>query len=274
MRAALSIGLPGTTDAAILRALAPRLERLGLDALWLNDVPGGDSLAGLRAVAEVTERLGLATGVIPLDRRPVEKLDLAGIPAERTTIGIGSGGARHPLGLVADGIAALRARTDAAIAVGALGPRMRRLAARRADAVVLNWLTPTAAAHAMADLRRDAGDRADAPRGVVYVRTIVDGAARAALQREADRYGSIASYAANFARLGVSPIDATIDRGSTLAAYDVVDEVVLRAITVGGTLEELDQFAEEAARWRSAATPSEGWHPTEPRLRGRWKRGP
>lgn len=258
MRSALSIGLPGTTDVAILRALAPRIERLGFASLWLNDVPGGDSLAGLRAVAEVTDRLGLATGVIPLDRRPVEKLDLSGLPPERTTIGIGSGGTRHPLGLVSDGIAALRARTGAAIAVGALGPRMRRLAAREADAVVLNWLTPTAAAHAMEDLRRDAGERADAVRGVLYVRTIVDGAARAALQREADRYGSYASYAANFARLGVSPIDATIDRGATLAAYDVVDEVVLRAITVGGTRAELEEFADGAARWRAAASSSQG----------------
>lgn len=252
MRAAVSIGLPGTTDHDTLRALAPRLERLGFDGLWLNDVPGGDSLAALRAVAEVTERLRLATGVIPLDRRPIAKLDLSGPPAGRTTIGIGSGGARHPLAVVADGIAELRTRTDAAIAVGALGPKMRRLAAQRADAVVLNWLTPTAAARAMQDLRRDAGDRADAVRGVLYVRTIIDGAARAALRREADRYGSFASYAANFARLGVQPIDATIDRGATLAAYDVVDEVVLRAITEHGSLDELERFAAEAARWRSA----------------------
>jgi alkanesulfonate monooxygenase SsuD/methylene tetrahydromethanopterin reductase-like flavin-dependent oxidoreductase (luciferase family) len=252
VRAAVSIGLPGTTDHDTLRALAPRLERLGFDGLWVNDVPGGDSLAALRAVAEVTDRLRLATGVIPLDRRPVAKLDLSGLPAGRTTIGIGSGGARHPLDVVAEGVAELRARTDAAIAVGALGPRMRRLAARQADAVVLNWLTPTAAAHAMDDLRRDAGDRADAVRGVLYVRTITDGAARAALQREAERYGSFASYAANFARLGVQPIDATIDRGATLAAYDVVDEVVLRAITEHGSLAELERFADEAARWRAA----------------------
>lgn len=252
MRAAVSIGLPGTTDHDALRALAPRLERLGFEALWLNDVPGGDSLAGLRAVAEVTDRLRLATGVIPLDRRPVAKLDLAGLPAGRTTIGIGSGGSRHPLDVVADGVAELRVRTDAAIAVGALGPKMRRLAARKADAVVLNWLTPTAAARAMDDLRRDAGDRADAVRGVLYVRTIADGGARAALQREADRYGSFASYAANFARLGVRPIDATIDRGARLGAYDVVDEVVLRAITEHGSLAELEHFADEAARWRAA----------------------
>jgi len=51
----------------------------------------------LRVAAEATTALGLATGVIPLDRRPVATLDLAGLPAERTVLGIGSGGARHPL---------------------------------------------------------------------------------------------------------------------------------------------------------------------------------
>ncbi|GAA1055779.1 hypothetical protein GCM10017608_30490 [Agromyces luteolus] len=253
MRAAVSIGLPGTTSSETLRALAPRIERLGFDGLWLNDVPGGDSLAGLRVVAASTERLRLATGVIPIDRRPVANLDLAGIPAERTTIGIGSGGTHHPVGAMADAVAELRGRTDAGIAVGALGPRMRRLAAELADAVVLNWLTPAAAADAMDDLRRDAGARAGRVRGVFYVRTISDGAARAALQKEADRYGSYVSYAANFARLGVQPIDATINGESALHAYDgVVDEVVLRAITAGGTLDELERFAEATAEWRAA----------------------
>ncbi|WP_353814670.1 LLM class flavin-dependent oxidoreductase [Agromyces sp. SYSU T00266] len=255
MRAAVSIGLPGTTAPETLRALAPRLERLGFDGLWLNDVPGGDSLAGLREVADATQHLRLATGVIPIDRRPVATLDLAGIPAERTTFGIGSGGTHHPVGAMADAVAELRGRTDARIAVGALGPRMRRLAAELADAVVLNWLTPAAAADAMDDLRRDAGDRSGDVRGVLYVRTISDGAARAALQKEADRYGSYVSYAANFARLGVQPIDATINRESALHAFDgVVDEVVLRAITAGGTLEELERFAETTAEWRAGTS--------------------
>ncbi|WP_430647291.1 LLM class flavin-dependent oxidoreductase [Agromyces sp. GXS1127] len=254
MRAAVSIGLPGTTAPETLRALAPRLERLGFDGLWLNDVPGGDSLDGLRVVAEATESLHLATGVIPIDRRPIASLDLAGIPADRTTFGIGSGGAQHAVAVIGDAIAELRSRTDAGVAVGALGPRMRRLAAERADAVVLNWLTPATAADAMADLRRDAGDRAGQVRGVLYARTISDGAARGALQKEADRYGTYAKYAANFARLGIRPIDATINRESALHAYDgIVDEVVLRAITVGGTLEELERFAETAAEWRASA---------------------
>ena len=250
MRAAVSIGLPGSTDAATLRALAPRIERLGFHALWLNDVPGGDSLAGLRIAAAATERLGLATGVIPLDRRPADSLDLAGLPAERTVIGIGSGRARHPLALVEAGVATLRSATDAGIVVGALGPRMRRLAAERADGVLLNWLTPGAAVDAMADLRRDAGERAPDVRGVLYVRTIAEAAARAALERESARYDAVPSYSANFERLGFRAIDATLDDGPGLARFDVVDEVVLRAITPRGSLAELERFVEETARWR------------------------
>ena len=247
MRAAVSIGLTGLTDPATLRALAPRVERLGFDALWINDVPGGDSLAGLRVAAAVTERLGLATGVIPLDRRPADSLDLADLPAERTTIGIGSGRAAHPLAVVEAGVATLRSMTDAAIAVGALGPRMRRLAAEQADAVLLNWLTPAAAAEAMADLRRDARGRA--VRGVLYVRTIADEAARGALDREVARYDSVPSYVANFARLGIRAVDATLADAEGLPRFDGLDEVVLRAITPGGSLADLERFVEETARW-------------------------
>lgn len=247
MRADVSIGLTGTTDLDTIRALAPRIERLGYSALWVNDVPGGDSLARLRVAATATECLRLATGVIPIDRRRVESLDLAGLPAERTTVGIGSGGARHPLQLIRDGIAALRQATDAAIVVGALGPRMRRLAAEQADGVLFNWLTPAAAAQAMTELHDAAAGRA--VRGVLYVRTIVDAVARPALQREADRYGSVPSYAANFERLGVRPIDTTISAAADLPRYDVVDEVVLRAVTSTASLAELERFVEEAARW-------------------------
>ncbi|BDZ55140.1 hypothetical protein GCM10025870_22130 [Agromyces marinus] len=244
----------------MLRALAPRLERLGFHALWLNDVPHGDSLAGLAAVAGSSERLGLATGVIPLDRRPAASLDLAALPAARTTIGIGSGRAEQPSALVRSGIETLREGRPVRIAVGALGPGMRRLAAERADAVVLNWLTPAAATEAMTVLRHEAREpdgTARAVRGVLYLRTIVDEGARAELVREADRYGSYRAYAANFERLGVQPIDATLDHGAALGAFDVVDEIVLRAITANGTLGEFERFVEEVAGWRDAVTATE-----------------
>lgn len=248
MHTQVSIGLIGTTVASIVAALAPRIERLGFHALWLNDVPGGDSLAGLRVAAAATERLGLATGVIPLDRRPVDTLDLTGLPEARTSVGIGSGRVAHPLALVEQGVARLRERSDVEIVVGALGPRMRRLAAERADGVLLNWLTPQAAAATTAELREAAGERR--VRSVLYARTVVDDDARAELEAEAERYEHVAAYAANFARLGIRAIDATIDGARSVAAYEsTVDEIVLRAITPSGSLAELERFVETTAAW-------------------------
>lgn len=89
-------------------------------------------------------------------------------------------------------------------------------------------------------------------RGVLYVRTIAEPDAHAALEREADRYASVPSYAANFARLGIRAIDATISDAARLGEFDVVDEVVLRAITPTGSLSELERFVDQVALWRSA----------------------
>ena len=252
MRAAVSIGIIGTTPADVVRALAPRIERLGFRALWINDVPGGDSLDGLRVAASATDRLHLATGVIPLDRRPVDTLDLRGLPTERTALGIGSGRAPHPLALMREGIDALRAETEAEIVLGALGPRMLRLAAEHADGVLLNWLTPQAARDVAAELR-DTAAEATPPHVVLYARTIAEPAARPVLDGEVARYEGVPSYAANFARLGIRPADATVTDAAGLAAFDAVDELVLRAITPTNSLDELERFVEETARWRSDA---------------------
>jgi hypothetical protein len=82
------------------------------------------------------------------------------------------------------------------------------------------------------------------------VRTIAEDAARPALEAEARRYETVPSYAANFERAGICAIDATVDAAAGLAPFDVVDELVLRAITPDGTLAELERFAETTARWR------------------------
>jgi len=128
---------------------------------------------------------------------------------------------------------------------------MRRLAADEADGVLLNWLSPKAAAEATAELRRDAAGRP--ARSILYARTIADQAARPVLEQEARGYETVPAYAANFSRLGIRAIDATIDGAERLAAFDVVDELVLRAITPNGSLDELVRFAEATARWRDAA---------------------
>jgi alkanesulfonate monooxygenase SsuD/methylene tetrahydromethanopterin reductase-like flavin-dependent oxidoreductase (luciferase family) len=247
----LSIGIPGSTDAAIVRRISPLIEAAGYATLWVNDTPDGDALTTLAVAAEVTSTLRLATGVIPLDRLSAGQIAerARDLPADRLTLGVGSGGARHGLDLIERSVAELR---DAGIplVVGALGPRTRALAARIADGVLLNWLDAGSAAEAMADLRRDAGGRA--VRGILYARTIAEPAARPALESEAARYGGYPSYAANFARLGIGPMATTIDLGQPSAAdaFAAVDELVLRAVTPSGTADELARLLDAGAPTR------------------------
>jgi len=250
----VSIGLHGATPHDIISELAPRIEAAGFATLWLNDTPQGDSLAGLAAAASVTTTLGLGSGVIPLDRRPARAIAdaLGGLPAERLFIGLGTGAARSGLATMTHALDVLRERTTARLVVGGLGPRMRRLGAEHADGVLLNWLTPEAATEAQVELRRDAAGRP--VRGILYVRTITDAAARSALENEAATYSHYPAYSANFERLGISAIDATID-GATgavladrLAQYvAAVDEVVVRVIVAEPTVEAYRLFIDALA---------------------------
>jgi alkanesulfonate monooxygenase SsuD/methylene tetrahydromethanopterin reductase-like flavin-dependent oxidoreductase (luciferase family) len=245
-----SIGIAGSTDHETIRRLAPIVERAGYRALWINDTPGGDALSALAVAADVTSTLGLAAGVIPLDRESgaaiARRVVELGMPQRRLRLGIGSGGARHGLALVEAGIAELRA-LDVPVLVGALGPRTRSLAARKADGILFNWLDPASAAEAMTRLRADAAGRA--VEGVLYARTIASPRAREALDAECARYAAIPQYAANFARLGIRPGETTIDLGAagSVERFDVVDELVLRAMTPTGSDAELAQLVEAGA---------------------------
>jgi alkanesulfonate monooxygenase SsuD/methylene tetrahydromethanopterin reductase-like flavin-dependent oxidoreductase (luciferase family) len=255
MTGSISLGLMGSVDPGLIRALAPRLEAAGFHSLWLNDSGGGDTFAGLAAAAEATSTLVLATGVLPFDRRPA--VDIAAavekhqLPVDRLVLGVGSGASRTPLELVAQGIADLRGLTDAPIVLGALGPKMRGLGAREANGLLLSWLTPGAAADAVGDARREAQSIGrTSPRAVLYARAAVDPAAKARLDTESATYSSYPAYAANFARLGIAASDTTVgprDVASDLDAYlAVVDELVLRAITPTGSLDDYLRFVEHA----------------------------
>lgn len=244
-----SIGIAGVTPAETVRRLAPVVEARGFRALWINDTPGGDALEKLAVAAEVTSSLGLAAGVVPLDRRNGAEIAARArdLPVDRTRIGVGSGHAPRPLDRLRTGVEQLRAGCDAPVLIGALGPRARALAAQIADGILFNWLTPAAAVEAMAQLRTDADG--SPVEGVLYVRTIAEEAARAALEAEAARYGSYPNYAANFARLGVAPMATTLDLTTDDADgfESVVDEVVLRLITATGDADDLMRAVERAA---------------------------
>ncbi|MBX3100702.1 MAG: LLM class flavin-dependent oxidoreductase [Salinibacterium sp.] len=241
-RSRLSIGLPGATPHGILEALAPQIEAAGFHALWLNDTPGGDALAGLAVAAQVTSSLVLGTGVIPLDRRPATGIlaALDGLPPDRLMLGIGTGAAKRGLTLIEESVAELRDGTTASIIVGALGPKTRALGARVADGLLLNWLTPEAAAIQRAELVETADASTPA---ILYVRTALAADALPALRAEAARYGGYPSYAANFERIGATPLETTIQELGRVSDYlAVVDELVLRVITREPTLAEYERF--------------------------------
>lgn len=250
-------GVAGSLDVGIVRALAPVLESLGFRTLWINDTPEGDSLSGCAAAAAVTGRLRVATGVIPIDRRDPEDIVAGvrqrGIPADRLTIGIGSGMGPRPLARVRTAVADLRRLADPAttVSVGALGPRMTALAAAISDDVLLNWLTPEAAGVSSAEVARAAAFAGrPAPRLTAYVRVATAPEAIDRLDVEAHRYGTYPSYAAHFRRFGVEAVETTIgsqDRSTVverLGAYQgKVDEVVIRAITASETFEAYRDLA-------------------------------
>jgi len=263
MTGVLSLGLAGSVDHDLLRAIGPRLEAAGFHALWLNDTPAGDALAALAVVAEVTSTLTLATGVLPFDRRPaheiVAALERHRLPFDRLVLGVGSGSGSR-VGVVAQGIAQLQGALDVAVVLGALGPQMRSLGARMAEGLLLSWLTPEAAATAASDSRQAAEEVGRTyPWTMLYARAAVDPEARGHLEAETARYAGYPSYAANFARLGLAPADTTIgpdDVGVRVDSYlEAVDELVLRAISRTGTLDEILRFVDHpelAARLRTA----------------------
>jgi alkanesulfonate monooxygenase SsuD/methylene tetrahydromethanopterin reductase-like flavin-dependent oxidoreductase (luciferase family) len=123
---------------------------------------------------------------------------------------------------------------------------MCHLAGEVADGVLFNWLTPEHA-RASAEWVR-AGARAagrPAPRLFAYVRVALGAAGAARLEEEGRRYAAIPSYAAHFARMGVPPVATAVSAPAATAVpkalarwASTVDEVVVRAITVGDTVDE------------------------------------
>jgi alkanesulfonate monooxygenase SsuD/methylene tetrahydromethanopterin reductase-like flavin-dependent oxidoreductase (luciferase family) len=233
----------------------------------VNDTPQGDALASLQVAAAVTSRLRLATGVISVDRRAPETIVDAvrnrDLPIDRLVLGIGASAPPHPLSRISDAIRVIKSGLNVPVVIGALGPRMRRLGVQEADGLLLNWLTPDGARAAMADKDRDLATSGESAEVGLYIRVALGADAGARLRAEADRYGAIPSYKANFARLGFSALETAVEADSSediragLAAFtNTVDEPVVRAITATDSLAEyvalLDAITEEGQdrEWR------------------------
>lgn len=248
----VSIGIAGAAGPEVAAALAPGVERAGFHALWVNDTPEGDSLPVLAAAARVTDTLVLATGIVPVDRRPPTELiaDVRrhDLPQDRLVLGIGAGPRRQgALDRVRGAVGALRDATSARIIVGAMGPRLQRIGAARADGVLLSWLTPSLTAEQAASAHQISAD-AHVP---VYVRTALEEAAVPTLEAEAALYAGFSNYAAHFARQGIGVMDTVLNPARAAdgaAAYRAAaDELVLRAMTPGTSPSDYLRFVDLAA---------------------------
>ena len=238
----VSIGVAASLGPELIAQLAPAVEDAGFHALWVNDTPGADSLAVLEAAAGTTSRLTLATGVIPVDRRPTGR-DRGSDRRAPTAAGPARPG--HRLGRRDDGRPRSRPRLRRRTSRGDSQRRSssvrsaRRCGGSRSTpptACCSRWLTPDAARRQSARGSSAASDAHVA----LYVRTALDPATHRRLHVEKHRYASIPSYAANFARQRAHVDETVLDAGShpiadQLGRYRAaVDEVVLRAITPDG----------------------------------------
>lgn len=249
-------GVVGGLAPAIVAEVARAAEAGGYATFWANDGPDGEGLAALVAAADATTAIRLGVGLIPLDRRSPQRIAARvaelRLPVERLTLGVGAGGAPGGLARVREGVAALRESTAATVVVGALGPKMRRLAAEIADGVLLDWPTPTYARAVSREIERAAAT-VGRPRPTVagYVFTALGTAARERLRAEAEHYGAVPAYAAHFERMDAAPMDVAV-AGDTpeqirygLSAFDAaLDETVVRA-TVG--TDTVDAYLEVVA---------------------------
>lgn len=246
----MGFGITGSLDHGIVRELAPRVESAGFRTLWINHGAGGDSLASMEVAAGVTSTLRLATGVIPVDRVPAGEVVATflkrDLPEDRVVIGIGASAKPSPLTTVREATEVIRAELGVPVFVGALGPKMRRVAIRETDGVLLNWLTPEGVRRAMEDKANDLADLpAEDAEIALYIRCALGEDALPVLRREADRYAGIPAYAANFERLGFEAIESAVyateadELRRRLAAFTgAVDEPVVRAITATDALPE------------------------------------
>lgn len=239
----LGFGVVGSLDLDTVRAIAARAEEIGLHSLWFNDTPGGDSLARIEVAASVSSSLRFGTGVISVDRKPaaqiMAEIEQRGLPLERLTIGIGSAALPGPFQRIESNLGSLRESLGAPVVVGALGPKMRQLAAEQGNGVLFNWLTPQFALATTQEMRTQAASMGNAPvESSTYVRTAFGVEALPRLREETAKYTAIKAYGANFSRLGISAMETAV-HGETageivegVAAFDgAVDQVIVRAIT-------------------------------------------
>jgi alkanesulfonate monooxygenase SsuD/methylene tetrahydromethanopterin reductase-like flavin-dependent oxidoreductase (luciferase family) len=256
------LGVAAGLDADVAAELAKRCAALGYASLWSNDHPMATGLETAALFAEAAPALQTGVAVLALDRHEpaaiAAKISEVGLDPTRLWVGIGAGFTKRPLGVVREGLAALRAvlPPETRVAVAAMGPKMSALAGAEGDGVFLNWMTPERAAWAkdrVLDGAREAG-RDEPPPILGYVRVAVGPDAGERLLKEESFYrGLHQGYIRHFESLGAKPGTVGVAAEDPpavrelLRAYEgPIDHVVVRALA-HADVDSLAAVAEAAA---------------------------
>jgi alkanesulfonate monooxygenase SsuD/methylene tetrahydromethanopterin reductase-like flavin-dependent oxidoreductase (luciferase family) len=256
-------GVAAGLDPGVARPLAERCAELGYASVWSNDHPMASGLETAAEFAQAAPALDVGVAVLALDRHsPADvaaKLSGVGIDPARLWLGIGAGFTKRPLGVVREGLAAMREALPAGtrIVVAAMGPKMCALAGAEADGAFLNWMTPEKAAWARERVREGAAQADRVPPPVFgYVRVAVGADAPDRLLKEESFYRQLHDgYIRHFEALDQPPGTVGVAASSEevpahLAAYDALDHVVVRALA-HADLESLGAVAEASAPVRA-----------------------
>lgn len=259
----MNLGRLGIWTAQLDFAPAPEvreavqvLEQLGYGAVWVGENVGREPIAQAGLLLGATDRIVVATGVMNIWARDAlatraAQLTLAEAYPDRFLLGIGTSHARlvtgerghtydTPLAAMVRYLDAMdqfaeRYRAvkpeNAPLVLAALGPRMLRLAAKRADGAHTYFVPPEHTARARAVL----GDGRLLAVEQAFVLATDPTEARGVARRHVRRYLPLINYTDNLRRLGFEDddfegdgsdrlVDAIVARGDVDAVARRIDE--------------------------------------------------
>jgi len=237
------------------RAAAAAADAAGMESIWVNETGSADALVTLATWSETVTSSTVATGVVPFAPRSSAALrvaanQVAGLYPDRFILGVGVGQRfaaeeihdrtwRSPVAWTRDELAVLR-ENGFPVIIGALGPKMVKLAATEADGVLLNWTTVEHASKLRSQFEETAHDAGRDPGRLLlagYVRVAVGEGADEALAEQIDLYSSLPFYREHWESMG-DPRGGEVSVASTdgrdivarLGAWSALDMIVARIV--------------------------------------------
>jgi len=274
-------------------AIATAAEQAGIETAWVGEMASFDAFALATAIGLRTERMRLKVGPLAISVRSPAAIALgvasvATLSDRPVDVALGasspvivSGWHDRPWSALAprtrETVTALRAILDggradfdgehvrthgfklrrpqpqASITVAAFGPAMTRVAARHADEVVLNLVTPAQVAAARARIEHEAAAVGrPAPRVAVWVAAALDPgeAARAQLAGQLAVYLGAPGYGEAFAALGFGDLVDRARAGARRA--ELVAAIPLELAAQVAAVGSADEIAARIAAYRDA----------------------